>query len=117
MSGFSTNIRPAVDAELQLAAELAASDPTAAFAHLERAHVLGQRSTRHHVRAHLAMLRWAVRQRDRREVRGQLFRLIGASTKTAVGLVPTGNTGGANVSPFRRLPVPDDLRQTIAAAR
>ena len=24
--------------------------------------------------------------------------------------VPTGNTGGANVNPFKPMPVPDDLR-------
>ncbi len=62
------------------------------------------------------MLSWAVRQNDRREVFGQLFRIVGASTKTAIGLIPEGNTGGSNVSPFRRLPVPPDLAATIAAA-
>ena len=66
----------------------------------ERAHVLGQRSTALHVLAHLRMARWAFHQKDMAELRGQLMRIIGAATKTVFGWVPTGNTGGANVSPF-----------------
>jgi Protein of unknown function (DUF3703) len=116
MSRFSKNIRPAVDAELELASRAIASDPEKAFTHLERAHVLGQRATREHVRAHLAMLRWALRQDHKKELFGQILRLIGAATKTALGLVPEGNTGGSNISPFRRLPIPADLAKTIEAA-
>jgi hypothetical protein len=94
-----------------------AGDPQAAFAHLERAHVLGQASTLHHVRVHLRMLAWGWRRRSPREVLGQITRVIGAATKTALGWVPTGNTGGANVSPFRSMPVPPDLAQHIHRAR
>ena len=108
-------LRPHVTRELEQAA--ASPDPRAAFAHLERAHILGQSSTREHVRAHWHMLRWALRQRDTREVFGQLFRLAGAATKTAFGLVPAGNTGGANVSPFRPMPVPPDLEAILRDAR
>lgn len=114
---FARHIRPSVSAELAAAdAAEQAGDPARAYAHLERAHVLGQGSTREHVRVHLRMLQWGLRHRDRREVRGQLLRLVGAATKTAVGLVPTGNTGGSNISPFRRLPVPADLQAIIDAA-
>lgn len=116
MSRFSKNIRPAVDLELELAASIMSADPEAAFAHLERAHVLGQRATKHHVRSHLAMLKWAVHQRNKREALGQLLRLLGASTKTAIRLVPEGNTGGSNISPFRRLPIPSDLAKLIEGA-
>jgi Protein of unknown function (DUF3703) len=116
MSNFSRNIRPAVDAELALASATMTSNPAMAFAHLERAHVLGQRSTRHHVRAHFAMLRWARQQNDTKECVGQILRLFGATTKTAIRLVPEGNTGGSNMSPFRRLPIPPDLAKTIEAA-
>ena len=55
MSRFAENIRPYVDAELR-AAEL---DAASEFAHLERAHILGQASTLEHVRVHWRMLRWA----------------------------------------------------------
>lgn len=103
-------------AELELAVSIEPVDPARAFHHLERAHVLGQTSTRQHVRVDVAMLRWAIRQRTPREFFGQLLRIVGAAAKTATGLVPEGNTGGANISPFRRLPIPNDLRNQIASA-
>jgi hypothetical protein len=68
------------------------------------------------VRVHTAMLLWGIRQRSVREVVGQLLRIVGAATKTWVGLVPQGNTGGANVGAFRRMPVAHELQQLIDAA-
>ena len=79
-----------------------------AYAAFERAHVLGQPRTVSHVRSHLAFLRWALRTRDRRELTGQLFRLVGASLATWLW-VPRGNTGGARVGAFRTMPIPADL--------
>lgn len=118
MSRFAARIRPYVTAELQAAAAAErGGDAARAFCHLERAHVLGQASTREHVRVHWRMLCFGLRQRSPREVFGQLLRIAGAAGKTAVGLVPEGNTGGANVSPFRRMPVPPELAAIIAAAR
>lgn len=117
MSGFTARIRDDVEQELALAQQAErAGDAALAFAHLERAHVLGQASTRHHVRVHWRMLRWGWQQRDGRECRGQLLRLVGAATKTALGWVPRGNTGGANISPFQPLPLPPDLAAAIARA-
>jgi len=113
MSQFAKNIRPFVDAELAAAQH----DPAREFAHLERAHVLGQASTREHVRVHWRMLTWAWRRRDSRELIGQLFRITGAATKTFIGFVPTGNTGGANVSPVRPMPIDPELAAIIAKAR
>ncbi|HEU5136874.1 MAG TPA: DUF3703 domain-containing protein [Steroidobacteraceae bacterium] len=113
MSSFARNIRPHVDAELR-AAQL---DAEHEFAHLERAHVLGQASTREHVRVHWQMLMWAWRHRDAHEFFGQLFRIAGAATKTFIGLVPAGNTGGANVSPVRPMPLDPELAAIIARAR
>jgi hypothetical protein len=113
MGNFADNIRPYVDAELTAAAQ----DPAQAFRHLERAHVLGQASTREHVRVHWRMLCWAWRQRDAREFFGQSFRLAGAATKTFIGLVPTGNTGGTSVSAFQRMPIEPELEVIIARAR
>lgn len=118
MAGFSRRIRPHVDAELAAAAnEETSGRADDAFRHLERAHVLGQASTAQHVRVHWEMFRWGWRQRHLRECTGQLLRIVGAATKTAIGLVPHGNTGGANISPFKRLPVPPDLEQLIRSAR
>lgn len=118
MNTYGTRIRPHVDTELAAAAQSeAAGEFQLAFRHLERAHVIGQASTVQHVRAHWGMLRWAVRRGYLRECFGQVLRIVGAATKTAVGLVPEGNTGGANVSPFRRMPVPEDLAALIRASR
>jgi hypothetical protein len=88
-----------------------------AFAHLERAHVLGQASTVEHVRVHWHMLVWALRQRRPGECLGQAFRIAGAATKTAIGLVPYGNTGGSDVSPFKRMPIEPELEKLIQQAR
>ncbi len=52
------------------------------------------------------MLRGAARQRQPQELAAQVLRIVGTAVLTAAGLVPEGNTGGANVSAFRRLPVP-----------
>jgi hypothetical protein len=109
---FAHNIRPHVDAELRAARE----DAACGFMHLERAHVLGQASTREHVRVHWHMLLWAWRHRDARELFGQVYRLVGAATKTFIGLVPAGNTGGANVSPVEPMPVDPELAAIIQRA-
>ena len=115
---FGNRIRTYVEVELNAAQEAdQAGDPLSAFRHLERAHVLGQRSTVLHVLVHMKMLMWGLRHRNRREVMGQVTRLIGAATKTWVGLIPQGNTGGASVSAFKSMAMPDDLACLIAVAR
>lgn len=116
MARYGQRIRKHVDAELRAAALIESARPAIAFAHLERAHVLGQASTLQHVRVHWQMLRWGLRHRDLRECFGQLLRIIGAATKTAFGLVPSGNTGGARVSPFRAMPVPEELAELMREA-
>lgn len=58
-SRFGTRIHPHVEAELAAAAAAKlGGDPYTDFRHLERAHILGQRSTVQHVRIHLRMLMW-----------------------------------------------------------
>jgi hypothetical protein len=117
MSSFAQRIRPFVQAELDAARHAwAQRDASGEFAHLERAHVLSQAATLLHVRVHAAMLLWGLRHRSGREIVGQLFRIVGAATKTWVGLVPQGNTGGANVGAFRRMPIAPELQRLIAAA-
>lgn len=115
---FGQLVRPFVRAELDAARRARAQhDAAGEFARLERAHVLAQSDTMQHVRVHAAMLLWGMRQRRAREVFGQLIRIAGAATKTSVGLVPRGNTGGTNVSPLRRMPVPPDLQRILDTAR
>jgi len=118
VSTFGHNIRPHVDAELRLAAQAEREDqPALAFGHLERAHVLGQAATLQHVRVHWLMFTWGWRHGNIRECVGQTLRIVGAATKTALGLVPTGNTGGSNISPFKRLPVAPELEALIRSAQ
>ncbi len=114
---YTRNVKPAIEAELARAVLARAEGrPDREFTHLENAHVIGQKSTRWHVRVHGLMLVWAIRNRRPREVFGQVFRLVGAATKTAVGLVPEGNTGGANVSPFRAMPIKAEHAEIIRKA-
>ena len=118
MPSFATLIRPHVEAELRAArAAEDQGDADRAFVHLEHAHVLGQAATREHVRVHWRRFVWGWRRRNARECLGQIVRIAGAATKTAVGLVPAGNTGGAGISPFKRLPVAPELAQRIEQAR
>jgi hypothetical protein len=91
VSRFHDRIRQAVEAELESARRAERlGDVAAAFECLERAHVLGQPSTRLHTTVHWLMLRWAMRQRDVGEVVGQVFRIAAAATKTAFGWLPHG---------------------------
>ena len=81
--------------------------------HLERAHILSQPMAIPHICTHLDMTGYAVRRRDRREVAGQLLRLLLAGPGSLSGRYPLGNTGGANVSAFAPMPIPDDLRELL----
>jgi hypothetical protein len=48
---------------------------------------------------------------------GQVYRLAGAATKTFIGLVPSGNTGGTNVSPFKPMPIDPELAKIIERSK
>lgn len=118
LHGFDARIAPHVARELQCSERAEqAGNLAASFRHLERAHVLGQSSTYEHVRVHVRMLRWAIGNGPAREAFGQVLRIAGAATMTPLGLIPTGNTGGSDISPFQRLPIPGDLSDIIASAR
>ena len=118
MPNYSRAIRPHV-VQSASAARLAVdrADYAEAWRQLKRAHVLGQSSTILHVRVHALMLSVALEQGDVRAAWGQMFRLAGALLFTAVGLVPEGNTGGSDVSAFRRMPIPADLQRIMESAR
>lgn len=87
----------------------AAGHSGTAFRHLERAHILGQRHLWPHILTHLWMLRVGWRQRDWREVFGQWVRLAATLPAALFGWVPVGNTGGANVSALRPMPMPPEF--------
>jgi hypothetical protein len=92
-----------------------AGDPALEWHHLERAHILSQPLAGPHLRTHGAMLAAALRRRDGRETVGQLARVLLAVPGSVSGRYPVGNTGGADVSAFRPMTVPDDLRPLLAA--
>jgi Protein of unknown function (DUF3703) len=84
-----------------------------AFVHLERAHVLGQRNAGPHVLSHWLMLRVAVHRREPAAILGQAARIVLGAVGSIVGFVPTGNTGGTNISMFKRLPIEPELSKIM----
>lgn len=84
-----------------------------AFGHLETAHVLGQRHVLPHVATHWWMLKIGLKRRSLRETAGQAMRIALGALGSAVGIVPTGNTGGTDIGMFRRLPVDRALQDLL----
>ena len=66
-----------------------------------------------HVRTHVSMLGYGFRHRNRREVVGQVIRLMVAAPGSWTGRYPVGNTGGADVSALLPMPIPDDLKALL----
>jgi hypothetical protein len=112
-TGTRARLRAAWTDEMDAARTARASDPQAEWAHLERAHILSQPMAGPHVRTHVAMFAAALRRRDRRELAGQLFRIVVAAPGSATGKYPVGNTGGADVSAFAPMPIPADLQPLL----
>lgn len=98
------------------AAARSAGDSKGEWAHLERAHILSQPLAGPHVRTHLKMLGAAVRHHDVHETVGQLFRTLVAAPGSVTGKYPVGNTGGADVSAFEPMPIPQDLLAFLSAS-
>ncbi len=106
-------LREAYERELAVAREdCAAGRLDQAFAHLERAHILGQSFTFPHARAHWEMLKVGWKRRDTVEITGQIVRIAGSLLFTWLW-VPVGNPGGARVPPFQPMPIPQDLEELL----
>lgn len=84
-----------------------------AFRLLERAHILGQHHALPHTRTHILFLKVAWQRRDVWEIVGQVLRIVGGFIGSLIGKVPVGNSGGADVSIFAEMPIPDDLREIL----
>ena len=91
---------------------LASHDPEAAYAWLERAHILSQRMPLRHAESHWLMLRAGWQVRNWREVSGQLPRILAALLFSRIW-VPLGNTGRARVSAFQPMPLSDELKRLL----
>ena len=89
--------------------EFAKGNLSVAWRYLERAHILGQPWPREHNHVHWLMLKYGIHIKDKREIIGQIPRLLIGGVKSFVGQIPIGNTGGANVSPLQPMEIPEDL--------
>ena len=94
----------------------AAGNTADEWRHLERAHILSQPFALPHIRTDLAMLGFGVRNRDAREIAGQLVRLLVAGPGSAMRRYPLGNTGGANVSAFEPMDIPADMQAILTSS-
>ncbi|WP_024296694.1 DUF3703 domain-containing protein [Methylomicrobium lacus] len=104
----------AFDNEIARAKEfIATGDTEAGFTHLERAHVIGQAFVVPHVRSHWLMLKVELLRRRPVAAFGQVIRIALGVLGSAVGVVPVGNTGGSNVSMFKRMPIAPELQSII----
>ena len=80
---------------------------------LERAHLLSQPWAWTHTRVHVAMLRLALAQRDRREFVGQVVRLAVAGPGSLAGKYPAGNTGRTTMGLTETAPLPADIAEVL----
>ncbi|MCW3088089.1 MAG: hypothetical protein JWQ78_1475 [Sediminibacterium sp.] len=85
-----------------------------AWHHLERAHILGQAWFVQHSHVHWMMLGFGIRIKNRKEILGQIPRLLLGGVKSFVGRIPVGNTGGADVPALAPMVIPDDLQRILA---
>ena len=86
---------------------------TAAWHHLERAHIIGQSYPYQHSYVHWKMLQFGIRIKSVKEVIGQIPRLLVGGIKSFVGKIPVGNTGGANVPMLKAMEVTEDLKRLM----
>jgi Protein of unknown function (DUF3703) len=108
----------AFESEIALAKDfIAQGELEKSFAHIERAHVLGQTFVVPHARSHWLMLRLEIQRKKPVAVLGQVARLVLGVLGSAVGKVPVGNTGGSNVSMFKRMPIAPELQEIIDRTR
>jgi Protein of unknown function (DUF3703) len=91
-------------------------DSVVAWRALERAHIISQPFLTLHIATHMVMLKFAIDERDIREIIGQLIRLALAPLGALTGRIPIGNTGRSNVSAFEPMPVPEDLKAAMKDA-
>lgn len=56
------------------------------------------------------MLKFGFRIKNRKEIIGQLPRLLLGGIKSFVGAIPNGNTGGANIHPLKSMTIPADIQ-------
>ena len=88
-----------------------------AWYHLERSHIIGQSYPIEHTYSHWLMLKFGFRQKDTKEVFGQIIRLLVGGWKSFINHVPLGNTGGANVPPLKSMSIPKDIEKLLTVQK
>jgi len=96
--------------------EYAFGNLTAAWHHLERAHIIGQRYPLAHTFVHWKMLQFGFKIKSPKEIFGQIPRLVFGGVKSFVGKVPVGNPGGANVPPLKPFPIEKEVQEIFIKA-
>lgn len=99
---------------LMYRATMAAGNRRSAWRHLERAHILGQAWPREHNYVHWLMLLYGFKIKSKREIIGQIPRLLLGGIKSWVGVIPLGNTGGADVPGLKPMEIPNDLQSMLS---
>lgn len=87
-----------------------------AWNHLERAHIIGQRYPYAHTFVHWKMFQFGLKIKSAKEIFGQIPRLMFGGVKSFVGIVPVGNSGGANVPPLKPFPLEKELEDIFKKA-
>ncbi len=114
---MDAELRRAYDKEMTMAIKQYVSNELAkAFYHLECAHILGQSFSLAHARVHWWMLKVGWKRKDPIEISGQMGRIVGALLFSRIW-VPVGNTGGAHVSPFQSMPIPEEFKELLEKRR
>ncbi|MEZ4802264.1 MAG: DUF3703 domain-containing protein [Gelidibacter sp.] len=93
---------------------LANNHYSTAWHHLERSHIIGQFYPIEHTYSHWLMLKFGFKQKDIKEIFGQIIRLLVGGWKSFINHVPTGNTGGSNVPPLKKMDFPTDLKLILS---
>ncbi|MEW5677126.1 DUF3703 domain-containing protein [Flavobacterium enshiense] len=87
-----------------------------AWNHLERAHIIGQSYPYNHTFVHLKMLQFGFKIKSKKEILGQIPRLLFGGIMSFVGKIPVGNPGGANVPPLKPFPIEKELQDIFNKA-
>lgn len=108
------NLKPYFTKELkEYRSEFKMGNLKKAWHHLERAHIIGQKYPYPHSYVHWKMLLFGFKIKSRKEIFGQIPRLILGGIFSFVGKVPHGNPGGANVPPLKPFPIEKELQDIL----
>lgn len=111
------DLKPYFKKELELySLQFSKNNFQKAWNHLERAHIIGQRYPYSHTLTHWKMLQFGFAIKSKKEIIGQIPRLVIGGVKSFVGIIPVGNPGGSNVSPVKSFPIEKELKEIFNKA-